>query len=184
MNKLQLISEQRWHSGHWTLLTVSFPTRIKTTVSRRLSLGVKLSHCLSAQALDLTGEGWGHSGMTRLMEGCQAASPLPSTPAKAEVASLGWKTKDRAGHTEEGYQENLSPNDTFCSSPPYFLSQSEFAETHSVPSSVLGTGTHSEPGQPGLPSRSSQPADKKKPNSGSLRTFFPRKVLPSFSKAV
>lgn len=69
--------------------TISFPIRLKTTVSGRFDLEVKRCGHLSAQALDLTGEGWVRSGVTRLirgLEGSQVASPLPSDSARAEIA--------------------------------------------------------------------------------------------------
>lgn len=60
MNQLWLIAEQA-EVTFWPfqcLNTISFPTRIKPTISGRFGLEVKRRSDLSAQALNLTGEGW------------------------------------------------------------------------------------------------------------------------------
>lgn len=94
INQLWLISEQA-EVMFWPfhcLNTISFPIRIKATISGRFGLGVKRHSRLSAQARDLTGEGWVCSGATRLirgLEGSQVASPLPSIPARAEIGQRG-----------------------------------------------------------------------------------------------
>ena len=91
MNQLWLISEQA-EVTFWpfhSLNTISFPIRRKPTISGRFGLEVKRLSPLSAQALDLTGEGQVRSGATRLirgLEGSQMASSLLSTPARAEPA--------------------------------------------------------------------------------------------------
>lgn len=118
-----------------------------------------------------------------MMKGCQAASLLPSIPAKAEVTYPCWNMKDRAGHTEEGYQENLSSNNTFSFSPSYFTPNRSLLRPSLCPARCWARGyTVSQANWP-CPPGAHSPWTKGS-LTGSLRTFFPRKVLPSFSKAV
>lgn len=183
MNKLWLISEQAevtfWPLNY--LSSVSIPTRIKVTISGKLSLGVRLSQCFSTQAMDLTREGWGHSGVTCLMKGCQAASLLPSIPAKAEVTYPCWNMKDRAGHTEEGYQENLSSNNTFSFSPSYFTPNRSLLRPSLCPARCWARGyTVSQANWP-YPPGAHSPWTKGS-LTGSLRTFFPKESVALFFK--
>lgn len=166
--------------------TISFPIRIKATISGRFDLEVKRCSRLSAQALDLTGEGCVRSGAKSLIRGLersQVASPLPSSPARA----------DRARLTPVGHESSVWPHTRGLSRKPFPGEQSlprhlpsrlMSAESRRVPSSVPGTQICWQPARWAVSWGTHSPIDKRNLTPDLCILFSPRRLLSLLSKAM